>query len=59
LETTSYIRRGERERGSVGHMVNQQRGEGQGLGDDQQAGSRGMSISGRVSVRGGDKIQGY
>jgi hypothetical protein len=52
-ETTS------REGESVGHMGNQQSGEGYGLGEGQQASSRGMSISGRVSVRGGEKIQGY
>jgi hypothetical protein len=35
-------------------MENHQRGEGLGLGEGQQAGSRGMSISGRVSVRSGE-----
>jgi hypothetical protein len=39
-----------RERGRVGHMGNQQRGGGGVCGEGQQAGSRGMSISGRVSV---------
>jgi hypothetical protein len=51
-ETTSYIRT---ERGRIGHMGNQKRGEGYGLGEGQQASSRGMSISGRVSVSGGEK----
>jgi hypothetical protein len=49
-----------RESRSVGHVGNQQRGEGQGLGEGQKAGRRGMSVSGRVSVRGGERTtQGH
>jgi hypothetical protein len=48
-----------REGVSVGHMGNPQSGEGWGVGEGQQAGSRGISISGKVPSDAGSRLADF